>query len=94
MKKLFNTIQFAKHLRQNILLLDSYLDVANSFGQLCTVSQKIREYQRLIRIRMNEKPSFICRIELRELRRQLKNLHGRITQKTVNILNHSESKAA
>lgn len=94
MKKLFNTIQFAKHIRKNIIVLDAYLDGANSFGQLCEISRQIREYQRLIRIRMNAKPSFICRIELRELRNQLRKLRRRIAKKTVNILNNSEMKAA
>lgn len=94
MKKLLNTILFSKDLRKNLLVLDALLDVANSFGEVCEVNRSSREYMNQIRDRMNKKPGLICRIELRELHRQLRILRGRISQKTVLILNHSEMKAA
>lgn len=94
MQKLFNTITFSKSIRKNIAALDALLDVANNFAQICEVNRTIREYQRLISVRMKAKPSFICRLELRELRRQIRTLRGRIVQKTVLILNNSAVKAA
>lgn len=93
MKKLLNTIHFSKNLRKEIALLAALLDVANNFGQVCEVNRRSREYMNQIRDRMNEKPGIISRIELRELRRQLKSLRKDIASKTVFVLNNMDKAA-
>lgn len=87
MKKLLNTIIFSKNLRKNLLLLEALLDVANNFGEVYEVNRRSREYMNQVRARIAEKPGLICRMELHELRRQLKAQRNRIAKKTVNILN-------
>lgn len=87
MKKLLNTIHFSRNLRKNIVLLEALLEVANNLGEVNVVNRRSREHLRQIQKRMNDMPGIISRIELYELRRQLKSLRKDIASKTVNILN-------
>lgn len=87
MKKLLNTIHFSRNLRKNIVLLEALLEVANNLGEVNVVNRRSREHLHQVKKRMNDMPGIISRIELYELRRQLKSLRKSIASKTVNILN-------
>ena len=93
MQKLLNTIEFSKNMRRNILFLSELVDVATEFRDIAQVSRRIRIFQDEIRDRMNLKPNFLIRIELRALRQELKALRQDVAKKTVEILN-ADSRAA